>query len=98
MTVQSLEIIPYPLAENTVITNPIHLVTELRNHHNAKESSADIDVRRGAVVDMWEEHVVQPLLVDLCEINLSTECVGMILKKNDLACNSLGYYTINQTV
>ena len=67
MTVQALEIISYTLAENTVI-NPIRLVTELRNGHNAKESSAGIDVRCGAVMDMWEEHVVQPLLVNLCEI------------------------------
>ena len=67
MTVQALEIVSYTLAENTVI-NPIRLVTELRNRHNAGESSAGIDVRRGAVVDMWEEHVVQSLLVDLCEI------------------------------
>ena len=67
MTMQALEIISYTLAENTVI-NPIRLVTELRNRHNAEESSAGIDVRREAVVDMWEEHVVQSLLVDLCEI------------------------------
>ncbi len=67
MTVQALEIISYTLAENTVI-NPIRLVTELRNDHNVEESSAGIDMRRGAVMDMWEEHVVQPLLVNLCEI------------------------------
>ncbi len=64
MTVQALEIISYTLAENTVI-NPIRLVTELRNRHNAEELSA---VQRGAVMDMWEKHVVQPLLVNLCEI------------------------------
>ncbi len=52
MTVQALEIIYYTLAENTVI-NLIRLVTELRNSHNAEESSAGIDVRRGAVMDMW---------------------------------------------
>ena len=62
-----MEIVSYTLAENTVI-NPIRLVTELRNRHNAGESSAGIDVRRGAVVGMWEEHVVQLLLVNLCEI------------------------------
>ncbi len=39
MTVQALEIISYTLAENTV-TNPIRLVTELCNRHNAGESSA----------------------------------------------------------
>ncbi len=59
---QALEIISYMLAENTVI-NPIRLVTELRNGHNAEESSAGIDVRCGAVMDMWEEHVLQPNLI-----------------------------------
>ena len=31
-----------------------------------------------------EEHVVQPLLVNLSEISLATECVGMILKIDDV--------------
>ena len=34
--------------------------------------------------DMWEEHVVQPLLVNLCKIKFSTKCVGMTLKIDDL--------------
>jgi T-complex protein 1 subunit delta len=80
---EALEIIPYTLAENAGI-NPIQLVTELRNRHNAGDSSAGIDVRRGAISDMWAENVVQPLLVNLSEISLSTECVGMILKIDDL--------------
>lgn len=33
---------------------------------------------------MWDEKVVQPLLVNLSEIGLATECVGMILKIDDL--------------
>lgn len=80
---EALEIIPYTLAENAGI-NPIRLVTELRNRHNNGDSSAGIDVRRGAVSDMWSEHVVQPLLVNISEITLASECVGMILKIDDL--------------
>lgn len=79
----ALEIIPYTLAENAGI-NPIRLVTELRNRHNLGDACAGIDVKRGAVSDMWEERVVQPLLVNLSEITLATECVGMILKIDDL--------------
>lgn len=74
-----MEIIPYTLAENAGI-NPIRMVTELRNRHAAGDSAAGINVRRGAISNMWEEHVVQPLLVNTSEISLSTECVGMILK------------------
>jgi T-complex protein 1 subunit delta len=70
-----LEIIPYTLAENAGIS-PIGMVTELRNKHNAGVTSAGINVRKGAISDMWEERVVQPLLVNTSEIALATECVG----------------------
>eukprot|EP01032_Pedospumella_encystans_P034722 gene34722-39258_t len=33
---------------------------------------------------MWAEKIVQPLLVNTSEIQLATECVGMILKIDDL--------------
>jgi len=80
---EALEIIPYTLAENAGI-NPIQIVTELRNRHAAGEASAGINVKRGCVSDMWAEHVVQPLLVNTSEISLSTECVNMILKIDDV--------------
>ena len=80
---EALEIIPYTLAENAGM-NPIRLVTELRNRHNEGETTTGIDVRRGAISDMWAEHVVQPLLVNTSEITLAAECVGMILKIDDL--------------
>lgn len=78
-----MEIIPYTLAENAGL-NPIRMVTELRNRHNDGDFTSGINVRRGAISDMWAEHVVQPLLVNTSEISLSTECVGMILKIDDL--------------
>mmetsp|Transcript_23569 Transcript_23569/g.21443 ORF Transcript_23569/g.21443 Transcript_23569/m.21443 type:complete len:527 (+) Transcript_23569:25-1605(+) len=80
---EALEIIPYTLAENAGL-NPISIVTELRNRHNAGDFSAGINVRQGVITDMWKEHVVQPLLVNTSEISLATECVGMILKIDDL--------------
>mmetsp|Transcript_30507 Transcript_30507/g.29135 ORF Transcript_30507/g.29135 Transcript_30507/m.29135 type:complete len:525 (+) Transcript_30507:51-1625(+) len=80
---EALEIIPYTLAENAGI-NPIQMVTELRNRHNGGLTSAGINVREGVVSDMWALKVVQPLLVNTSEIALATECVGMILKIDDL--------------
>ena len=80
---EALEIIPYTLAENAGI-NPIRMVTELRNRHNSGDKYAGINVRTGEVSDMWALKVVQPLLVNTSEIGLSTECVGMILKIDDL--------------
>ena len=41
-------------------------------------------IMKGVISDMWEERVVQPMLVNLSEISLATECVGMILKIDDL--------------
>jgi T-complex protein 1 subunit delta len=43
-----------------------------------------INVRKGALSDMYELHVVQPLLVNTSEISLATECVRMILKIDDI--------------
>ena len=60
------------------------MVTELRNRHSAGEAFAGINVKRGGISNMWDEHVVQPLLVSTSEIALATECVGMILKIDDL--------------
>lgn len=80
---EALEIIPYTLAENSGI-NPIGMVTELRNRHNQGETGGGINVRNGTITDMWKEKIVQPLLVNTSEISLSTECVGMILKIDDL--------------
>lgn len=80
---EALDIIPYTLAENAGL-NPIRMVTELRNRHNLGEASAGINVKRGAISDMWAEHVVQPLLVNTSEISLATECVVMVLKIDDL--------------
>ena len=80
---EALEIIPYTLAENAGM-NPIKIVTELRNRHNAGDKNAGINVKKGVISNMWSEHVVQPLLVNTSELSLSSECVGMILKVDDL--------------
>jgi T-complex protein 1 subunit delta len=76
---EALEVVPYTLAENAGL-NPIAIVTELRNLHSKGESAAGINVRTGAVSNMLEENVVQPLKVTESALTLATECVRMILK------------------
>jgi hypothetical protein len=61
--------------------NPIGIVTELRNKHNEGMVTGGINVKNGTISDMWEEKIVQPLLVNTSEIALATECVG---KKTNL--------------
>ncbi len=75
----ALEVVPYTLAENAGL-NPVAIVTDLRNRHAQGETHAGINVRKGAVSNMLDENVVQPLLVTTSAITLATECVRMILK------------------
>merc|ERR1712070_668621 len=80
---ESLEIIPYTLAENAGL-NAMNIVTELRNRHVNGNLYDGINVRKGAITDMSEENVLQPLLVDTSAIQLATECVRSILKIDDI--------------
>jgi len=80
---EAFEVIPYTLAENAGL-NPIQIVTELRNKHAAGETTAGINVRKGAITNILDENVLQPLLVTSSMINLATETVSMILKIDDI--------------
>lgn len=79
----ALEIVPYTLAENAGL-HPIGIVTELRAKHAQGQVSMGINVRKGSISDMYELKVLQPLLVNVSEITLATECVRMILKIDDI--------------
>jgi T-complex protein 1 subunit delta len=80
---EALEIIPYTLAENAGL-NPIVIVTELRKRHAAGEHLAGINVKVGAITNILEENVIQPLLVNLSALGLATETVRMVLKIDDI--------------
>ena len=54
------------------------------------ETAAGIDVRKGAVSNMLDGKVVQPLLVSTSALTLATECVRMILKVRQAAQSSVG--------
>jgi T-complex protein 1 subunit delta len=80
---EALEVIPFTLAENAGL-NPIATVTELRNRHAQGEKTAGINVRKGAITNILEESVVQPLLVSTSAIHLAAETVRSILKIDDI--------------
>lgn len=80
---EALEVIPVTLAENAGL-NPIAIVTELRNRHAQGETTAGINVRKGAITNILDENVVQPLLVSTSAIELAAETVKMLLKIDDL--------------
>jgi len=79
----ALEVVPFTLAENAGL-NPISTVTELRNRHALGETTAGINVRKGAITNILDESVVQPLLVSTSAVHLASECVRSILKIDDI--------------
>lgn len=79
----ALEVVPSTLAENAGL-NPIATVTELRNRHAKGEEISGINVRKGAITNMLEENVIQPLLVSTSAITLASETVRSILKIDDI--------------
>ena len=64
--------------------SPINVVTELRNRHTKGEKYAGISVKKGTIMDMKEENVLQPSLVTRSALTLATEVVRMILKIDDV--------------
>lgn len=56
----------------------------MRNRHAKGETSAGINVRKGAITDILEENVVQPLLVSTAALSFATETVRSILKIDDI--------------
>lgn len=80
---EALEIIPYTLAENAGM-QAVEIVTKLRAAHAAGEKYAGINVRKGCISNIFDEQVVQPLLVSTSSIKMATETVRMILKIDDI--------------
>lgn len=79
----ALDVVPYTLAENAGL-NAVEIVTELRRRHAAGESSAGINVKRGAVTNISDENVVMPYLVFSSALSLATEQVRALLRIDDI--------------
>lgn len=80
---EAMEVIPFTLAENAGL-NPVSTVTELRNRHAQGEKNTGINVRKGAITNILEENVVQPLLVSQSAVYLAAETVRSIMKIDDV--------------
>ncbi|XP_071962439.1 T-complex protein 1 subunit delta-like [Antedon mediterranea] len=84
---EAMEVIPSTLAENAGL-NPISVVTDLRNRHAHGETAAGINVRKGAITNILDENVVQPVLVSISAIQLASETVRSIMKIDDIVNTS----------
>merc|ERR1712151_221916 len=80
---QALEVVPYTLAENAGM-QAVEIVTKLRAAHAAEEKYAGINVKKSCISNIFDEQVVQPLLVSTNSIKMATEPVRMILKIDDI--------------
>merc|ERR1712048_881145 len=80
---EALELIPYTLAENAGM-QAVEIVTKLRAAHANGESFAGINVKKSCISNLFDEQVVQPLLVSTNSIKMATETVRMILKIDDI--------------
>merc|ERR1719291_1622114 len=79
----ALELVPYTLSENAGL-QPVEIVTKLRAAHAQGDKFAGINVKKGCISNIYEERVVQPLLVSTSAIKMATETVRMILKIDDI--------------
>lgn len=81
---EALEVIPLTLAENCGIS-PIKVITELRNKHRKGHTFAGLKARTGHIVDdTLHNKIMQPALVTISALTLSTEVTRMILKIDDI--------------
>lgn len=85
--VQALEVIPRTLAQNCG-ANVIRTLTALRAKHAAGETSWGINGETGAIVDMKELKVWEPLTVKLQVYKTAIETSIMLLRIDDIVSGS----------
>uniref|UniRef100_A0AC35G497 Uncharacterized protein n=1 Tax=Panagrolaimus sp. PS1159 TaxID=55785 RepID=A0AC35G497_9BILA len=78
-----MEIIPYTLAKNAGFS-PFETVKLLRRQHAKGKKDFGISIVKGAVTNIKEENVLQPLLVTSYAIMQASETVRSILKIDDI--------------
>jgi len=79
----SLDIIPYTLAENAGL-KPLEIVTKLREAHTHGLKHFGVSIVECGPADMAEEQVLQPFLVTKSALTFASETVRMILKVDDI--------------
>jgi len=85
---ESLEVIPWTLAENAGL-EPIDIVSELRAaHEKPKGATTGVDVFSGKVMDMRKKGVIEPSIVKEHAIKSASEMACMILRIDDVIAAS----------
>ncbi len=85
----ALEIIPHTLAENAGLDST-DMMTMLKSKHVAGGTTSGIDVYNGDVIDMYENGVIEPLLVKTQSLKSATDATVMILRVDDVLASQRG--------
>jgi len=85
---ESLEVIPWTLAENAGL-EPIDIISELRAaHEKPKGATLGVDVFSGKILDMRVKGVIEPSIVKEHAIKSASETACMILRIDDVIAAS----------
>ncbi|MGC9435137.1 MAG: thermosome subunit alpha [Methanomicrobiales archaeon] len=85
----AIEAVPRTIAENAGL-DPVDTFVALRNAHAGGESCGGIDVDTGAVVDMVEQGVVEPLTVKSNALTSAADAAIMVLRIDDVISSGEG--------
>ena len=82
---QSLEAIPWALAENGGYDS-INTLIELRSAHDGPNANKNvgINLQDGKAADMWKLHVIEPLRVKRQALTSAVEVANMVLRIDDI--------------
>ncbi len=80
---RALEVIPKALAENAGY-NPLEILVEMQSLNAKMGSKVGFDAFTGKVKDLYEENVIEPLLVKKQAVISASELALMILRINDI--------------
>ena len=82
---QSLEAIPWALAENGGYDS-INVLIDLRSAHDgpAANKNVGVNLTDGKVADMWKLHVIEPARVKRQALNSAAEVANMVLRIDDV--------------
>ena len=85
---ESLEVIPWTLAENAGL-EPIDIISEIRAaHEKPKGATLGVDVFSGKILDMRKKGVIEPSIVKEHAIKSASETACMILRIDDVIAAS----------
>ncbi|MGC9307503.1 MAG: thermosome subunit beta [Thermoplasmatota archaeon] len=80
---EAIEIIPRALAANAGLDS-LDVLIELRKAHTAGDKHAGIDVFTGAIVNMRDQNIIEPLRVGKQAVTAAAEVATMILRIDDV--------------